>query len=397
MGALLQNQSHATPSTRLDWWSGTFRLHSREDLWDLKDYLRDLGERVLPGSGFGEPGKGRFYKVRERHPSGLQIQYSAGPPAAGGLVKGSNDGLASVEIPGQVWGFLDPGLRRDLIGDLRGCFHLVRTTRLDLQTTLLDPEQDAAWIVREVAAGRLWPKGFGVGMAYANRNLHGDLHGACTQYFGGKESDVRSRHYDKAAEARWEIPAVRHEVQLRNDAADQWFRRMADRCQAEPPLGPLLMTAEAATVKDALGSLVDFRDTSRWEGRRKPRNWARTAEVPVWWSEIVGPSPTPLAVEYRPPGDLEASLAAMVDQYGRKWGLWLLLEALKASQAVPVSATDVALRCIARLDPGDWKVLAQLAPGADPARIREWFATSVENARTWAERPEAPETTTPPC
>ncbi len=397
MAGPLPNQSHATPSTRVDWWSGTYRIHSRDDLWILKGYLRSLADRILPDAEWAQPSKGRFYKVRERHPSGLQIQHNGGLPAAGTLERKSTDGLASIEIPGQVWGFLGPADRRDLIGDLRASFHLMRTTRLDLQTTILEPEQDAEWIVQEVAAGRLWPKGFGVGMAYANRNLHGDLHGACTQYFGGKESDIRSRHYDKAAERGWEIPAVRHEVQLRNDHADQWFRRMAERCQAEPALGPLLMTAEAATVKDALGSLVDFRDTSRWEGRRKPRNWAQTAPVPPWWSEVVGHSPTPLAVEYRPPGDLEASVATMRAQFGRKYALWLLLEALKASQAVPVSATDVALRCIADLDEGDWKVLAQLAPGADTAVLRDWFASSVQNARTWADARSAGDDLTPPC
>jgi hypothetical protein len=287
--------------------------------------------------------------------------------------------------------------RRDLIADLSDWPGLVRTTRLDLQTTLLDPDQDAAWIVQEVAAGRLWPKGFGVGMAYANRNLHGDLHGACTQYFGGRESDVRSRHYDKAAEAGWEIPAVRHEVQLRNEPADQWFRRLGDRCQAEPALGPLLMTAEAATVKDALGSLVDFRDTSRWEGRRKPRNWAQTAPVPPWWSEVVGPSPTPLAVEYRPPGDLEATVTALKAQYGRKLGLWGLDRVLRASEAVPVTATALLLECIAQLDEGDWKVLAQLHPGVEVATIREWFATNVENARVWADSRSTGDDPTPPC
>lgn len=396
MPATLQNRSHACASTRLDWWSGTFKLHTDDHLGELLWYLEGLGERVLPGSQWGEATKGRFYATRKRHPSGLQIQYSWGQSAAGELDGVMNHGLASVEIPGHIWGFFPVNDRRDLIDDLRHWDGLMRTTRLDLQTTILEPKEDAAWIVQEVAAGRLWPKGFGVGMAYANRNLHGDLHGACTQYFGGKESNIRSRHYDKAAEQGWEVPAVRHEVQLRNEPADQWFQRLGDRCQAEAPVGPLLMAAEASTVRDALGTLVDFRDTSRWEGRRKPRNWARDAQVPSWWAEIVGDAPTPLQVEYRLPGDLEATMQAALDQYGRKLGHWIASESARTGRPIPVLATDFFLKAMAMSDEGDWKLIAQLFPSEDPAKLREWFCTNLVRARAWADLPDEQKVTTPP-
>ncbi len=396
MPATLQNRSHPCASTQVDWWSGTFQIHTDEHLGDLLAYLQGLGERILPGSEWGEPTKGRFYATRKRHPSGLQIQYTAGWSAAGDLDGRINEGLASVEIPGQIWGSFNPGDRRDLIDDLRYWPGLKRTTRLDLQTTILEPQQDAAWIVQEVAAGRLWPKGFGVGMAYANRNLHGDLHGACTQYFGGKESNIRSRHYDKAAEQGWQIPAVRHEVQLRNEPADQWFRLLGDRCQAEAPVGPLLMAAEASTVRDALGTLVDFRDTSRWQGRRKPKNWARDAQVPPWWAEIVGPAPTPLQVEYRPPGDLEATKQAALDQYGRKLGHWIAFQSARTGLPIPALATDFFLHAMAMSDEGDWKLLDQLSPGNDQAALREWFCTNLARAQAWAELTEEQKLAAPP-
>jgi hypothetical protein len=385
----------------VDWLSASVRLHTEEATADLVEYLDALGRRILPGSEWAQEGKGRFYATKRRHECGLQIQYS--DPFGSASVRHGvesrpvpNSGLASIEVPGSIWGFLDQSERSDLITDIRHWPGFIKATRLDLETTLLEQEQDAEWIVGEVAAGRLWPKGFGVGMAYANRNLHGDLHGACTQYFGGKESRIRSRHYDKAAEAGWKVPAVRHEVQLRDEPADQHFRRLANRCETEEPAGPLLMTAEAATVKDALGSLVDFRDTARWEGRRKPRNWALVAEVPEWWRKVVGPAPAPLAVEYRPPGDLEASVEALLAQYGRKLGLWALERGLSASEAVPVAATDLLLRAIAGVDEGDWKVLAQLHPDQDPAKLREWFCISRARAQSWADRSEGAEVSTTP-
>lgn len=377
MPQALLNQSHACPSVRVDWLSASIRLHSIEGADDLVDYLDGLAVTVMPKGQWSDPCHGRFFRTKLRHDCGIQVQYT---PPCGAVATtstcsdtpGLNAGLASLEIPGSIWGYLTVENRRDLITDLRHWPGFVRTTRLDLQATILETEEDAEWIVREVAAGRLWPKGFGVGMAFANRNLHGDLHGACTQYFGGKASRVRSRHYDKAAEAGWETPAVRHEVQLREEPADQQFRRLAERCETEAALGPVLMTAEATTVRDALGTLVDFRDTSRWEGRRKPKNWAREAQVPAWWRDVIGPAPSPLTVEYRPPGDLEASRMAWEEQYGRKVGLYALLELTKGSQDLPDVALDMLLSCIARIDEGDWKILDQLRPGCDTAQLREW-------------------------
>jgi hypothetical protein len=399
---VLPNQSHACPSCRVDWLSATFQLHQDDDLDDLADYLADLGDRVLSGGRFLEPGKGRFYETKLRHESGLQLQYTL-PSRSASACRAQdsrpvvNSGLASVEVPGSIWGFLDPKERSRLITEVRHWPALKRVTRLDLEATLLDPVQDAEAVVLDVAAGRLWPVGFGIGMAYANRNLHGDLHGACTQYFGGKASRIRSRHYDKAAEAGWQTEAVRHEVQLREEPADQWFRRLADRCETEQPVGPLLMTAEAATVKDALGTLVDFRDTSRWEGQRKPKKWAQTARPPGWWRDVVGPAPTPLAVEYRPPGGLEASLEAMFDQYGRKLGLWAFLACLDTGDDVHGVGAHVVLRAMTQLDEGDWKLIAQLRPELDEASLRDCYLRSIANAKAWADCEEPEEVAAPPC
>jgi hypothetical protein len=402
MPKVLPNQSHPCPSTRVDWLSATVQLHTEHALDDLGDYLADLGDRVMPGSEFSEASKGRFFATKLRHECGIQLQYSL--PSTSASVRNSQDlrpipnaGLSSIEVPGSIWGFLDTSERSTLIRDIRHWPGLKRVTRLDLQTTLLDPVQDAEAIVRDVAADLLWPKGFGVGMAYAYRNLHGDIHGACTQYFGGKESDIRSRHYDKAAEADWDVPAVRHEVQLRNEPADQWFRRLADRCETEQPVGPLLMTAEADTVRDALGTLVDFRDTARWAGRHKPKKWAQTARSPEWWRDVIGPAPTPLAVEYRPRGDLEASFEAMVDQYGRKCGLWAFLACLSTGDDIREVGAHVVLRWMQGLDEGDWKLIAQLRPDLDPADLRENFCRSLANAKAWADCPETDELPAPPC
>lgn len=399
---VLPNTSHPVDSCRVDWLSFTAQLHRDEDLDPLADFLADLGDRVMPGARFSDASRGRFYETKHRHESGIQFQYTLPSSSASACSSQEsrpvlNSGLCSIEVPGQIWGFLDTSERNSLTRDIRHWPGLKRVTRLDLQATLLNPEQDAEAIVRDVADGKLWPVKFGQGMAYAYRNLHGDLHGACTQYFGGKESRVRYRGYDKGAEAGWKVPAVRHEVQLREEQADQWFRRLADRCETEQSVGPLLMTAEATTVRDALGTLVDFRDTSRWAGSRKPKNWARDSRPPGWWRKVVGPAPVPLEVEYRIPGGLQASVEACLTQYGRRMFQAAFLEALETGDDFETVALRFMVRCADRSNDGDYRELLQLHPEWDAAAIRENWARSVANCKAAMDGSEDESDPAPPC
>lgn len=396
MAPALQNRSEACHSVRTDWLSFTVQLHEPEAVDDLHDYLGDLSNRVSLTKEEPEPGPSRFFERKIRYGSGVQFQYSPPQSAASEFRPGKNEGLASIEIPGSVWGFLTVENRRKLIVDVRRWPGFKKVTRLDLQMTLLDQAEDAEWIVGEVAAGRLWPKGFGKGMAYVDRNLHGEIVGACTQYFGSKESRIRSRHYDKAAEAGWSTPAVRHEVQLREEPADQHFRRLSDRCQAESSGEPLLMEAEKVTVKDALGTLVDFRDTSRWAGRHKPTNWAQSAPIPEFWSKAIGPGPTPLQVEYRRPGGLQEALDAAVVQYGRRIAQGVLLELVDGAESLAHASAGFILSCLAQLDEGDWKELALLRPGLDQRELRDWFLRQQAIGLNYVEAQETTDEPAPP-
>lgn len=399
---VLPNFSHAVDSCRVDWLSATFQLHRDEDLDAIADYLADLGGKVLPGGRFSEPARGRFYETKHRHESGIQFQYTL-PSSSASVRTGQestpvlNSGLCSIELPGSIFGALCVEERRDLLVTIRRWPGMKRVTRMDLQLTQLNPEQDAEAICIDVRDRRLWPVGFGVQMAYAYGNLHGDFHGACTQYFGGKTSRVRYRGYDKAAEAGWPVPAVRHEVQLREEPADQHFRRLAERCENDQPAGPLLMSAEAVTVRDALGTLVDFRDISRWKGRPLPKKWAQTAKKPGWWRDLIGDAPDPLEIEYRRPEGLEGACAAGVDQYGRTFALYAFLGALRTGDDLEAVAMHLLMRFLARSAEKDAATLCELEPAGDHAQITEDWRRLVAIAQNWALQEGGFDDTAPPC
>ena len=309
-------------SIRLDYCANTFALHTDEHEDELTAYWYSLGEKALPTGERPDVRKSRHYDKTLFHPSGLTLEISpktSHKPTAG---------TALLVIPGAVWGSLDATERRDLIIDIGSWPGHLRCTRLDCQITVLNPPITVEEIIEEVANGRLWPLRYQSQNTYQIRDKNGLLIGSPTQYFGSVKSDSRVRIYDHAELQGWDCASLRVENQLRKELADQHFQRLYKRCRAERDKEPLFVIQEELTVKDVLSQHADFRDTSRWSGRPKPRRWAQTAVKPDWWSEILSHSSEPLQRSYKPELAWDASANAMVDQYGRKGWLDTMHKAL---------------------------------------------------------------------
>lgn len=403
MALTLPAESHPVDSTRVDWLSVTIALHRGDYTNDLFSYVTGLGHHLDPTAAWSQPSKGRHFAFVMRHPSGIQFQYT--PPENEGSPRPAlsqdskllpTTGMASLEFSGRCLGAMDCRERMDLFLTLRHWPGFKRPTRIDVQTTLLNPEVNAEQLVREVEAGRLWAVGFGRYQAYLERNLHGEVASAATLYLGGKGSDKRYRGYDKGAEGGWDVPAVRHEFQARAEPAAAIFTRLTDRGKLEDGKGPLLMTAEERTVRDSLGTMVDFRDTSRWEGRRKPNRWAQFAPVPDWWERVLQQRPLPLEVEYRPPGDLAAAVANCREQYGRKVALEVFRRCEAQGRPLDDVLEEMFLEFASRLRRDDVQVVAAMHPELDPVVLAEHFRQLTTDAALWTEGLEPPDDTAPP-
>ena len=365
--------SHAEASCRTDFSVHTFKTPTRDSVEELYGYLFGLGEALFPTNEPLHRRKGKHYSHLYVHPLGLRL--STCQAVAGGLENDQhpNYGSTLIEIPGQVWGLLDAKNRNTLIADIAQWEGLYRTTRWDPQITLLNPEQSAAQIVDAVQAGEMWCKGFQTQQPYADRNIQGEVKGGATQYFGSKNANVRVRAYDKAAQSGWSTPALRIECQLRHEPANQHFKRLGRRCAEQLDNPPLLTNAEDLTVKEALSQHADLRDTSKWKGKRKPKNWAQEAPKLRWWDDALEGAYNPLSVTYKAQQDLEKTVQHCIHQYGRKIALYCFHRAAETGMQPIMVFTEFVGRCGSHLKDEDLTTLLQMLPAEKHKEATQLF------------------------
>lgn len=371
-----------TPSVRTDYSSHTFKLHTKEHEDELFAYAMDLSERILPTKQRLEPTKGQYFDSKYLHPSGLSLEMTSLDSPK------STRGCALLNLPGGCWGSLDASERRDLILDIGSWPGLYRTTRWDPQTTVIDPPITIDKIIEDVAAGRLWVARFSTQQAWERRDKDNLLIEPPTQYFGSPQSNVRLRIYDHGAKHGWETPSLRVEAQLRKEVADQHFRRLYLRCTEEVDSDPLLVCQEQRTVKDALKQHAQFKDTTRWEGRKKPRKWAQESSEPAWWEEMLSHDADPLQITHKADLDLQRTMVALKEQYGRKFWLFITACCYNNGLESPDALQAFYLECAAKLKKGDDQLLADIVHHGRKADARKHVRNSMRLAAEKEERCE---------
>jgi hypothetical protein len=392
MGSIAEWVEHPVESKRCDWFTGTFVLHTGEHEDNLIGLAHELAALSDPRSAPQPLRTGRhFTHVRQYDTSGVVLQYTPRVGLDGSPVDKKNAGLASLTLSGRFWGSLSAPDRGAVSDTLRTWDGFKQATRLDFQMTVLNPEVGASELVALVEEGLVWPKGFGQGYAYGRRNLHGEFTQTPSYYFGGKESRVTARCYDKAVESDWDVPAVRHELTLRDAPADQWFRRLSAVAKTELHQPPLLHRGEELTVSAALDQHLDYRDTSRWAGGRKPKNWAQSAKRLQWWDQMLAEKGDPLAISYFRENTLDQSVDRMIEQYGRKFALWVLHRAGEDGEAVTNLLIHTFSRCVARTKDEDVSALLEEMQPEDRQRVQRWLRKLQREASVIAERMEPPQ------
>ena len=377
-------------SCRSDYMAVSYRLPTNNAEDELFAYVHDLSEKILPVGGFADPRKGRYYERVYSHASGISFEFT---PTESGK---STRGCGLINIPGACWAALDASERRDLIVDLRYWPGFYRCTRWDPQVTVLNPPITVAEVIADVSAGRLWARGFSEENPWTRKNRHGELIKSPTQYFGAPTSNVMVRIYDHGVQHNWDTTSLRVEAQLRKDVADQHFRRLAERCYSETSEDPLFVSQEQITVKDALKQHIDLRDTTEWEGRPKPRKWAQKAPKAEWWTQMLDHKGTPLVLEQRPELDWDQTKAAMKDQYGRKFFLWVSRECLRQGKSSAEVLESFRIECAAKLKKGDDKLLASQVPEINKEAAMQTVRRAARTAALWEEGLEETEGTKTP-
>ena len=348
----------ASASCRLDWLSvslfGATVARQREQL----SYFFSLLSAVSDGATWPEPSPAKFFQNAVSHEAGLSIKWTE--PEFGK----TNQGLISVDIRGTAFLALEREHRAALYLDIAEMEGFKQCTRLDAQRTVLNPSVSAEELHDRLASGTQWVKSFRDFRQMGPLTSQNACAGASTVMWGSPESAVRARSYNKAAEAGWDIPAVRHEVQLRRQPARDKFNALVEQLQVEQ--AGKATTAENAFVQSVLNQHMAYLDTSRLAKltRKKwPKNWAQRCEKADWWEkEVVTGDPKEIKTVWRLQKKLDDSVAAGDIQYGRIFAKWILAQDLNEGVSPEEALLVRSGQWFLRLQDSDLTDLMQLVP-----------------------------------
>lgn len=382
-----ENTSDATavPSCRIDTLTLTYRAPTVSVYDDICDLAYQVNSYVDGGRPLKFKGKGKHFT--HVFSGGGLVVLEGTPPvnSDGSASEARNAGCLALTLNGQFFAACDVTERQALLLQFSAQQGFYHCTRMDGQITIVNPEQSAEWIVSEVDDGALWAAGFQSQRVYGTKNRDGDFVSGATQYWGGLGSEITARSYNKGLEAGWSEPAVRHELQLRKTRARDRFIQLRGALQRQSEAAPLFLTAEADFVKTMLSQDLDYRDTGKWRGKRKPKNWAQSAPTAGWWREATGCATDDFEYSRRPKSDLDQSDEARRAQYGRKEALKILKDAINSDQLIQEVLMDSFLKNVLMTREGDAALIALELPEAELGAIQERLTALQGAAARYAE------------
>ena len=372
--------SRPSASCRLDWLSvslfGATERRQREQL----SYFFSLISAIADGATWPEPSPAKFFEYSVSHEAGLSIKWSK--PESGQ----TNQGLISVDIRGSAFLALEREHRKALYLDIAEMEGFKQCTRLDAQRTILNPLISAEEIHQQLLGGTCWVKGqrsFRQMGPLTGFNATSD---ASTVMWGAPESAVRARSYNKAAESKWDVPAVRHEVQLRRQPARDKFNALVEQLQVEQAQEQT--SAENAFVQSVLNQHMAYLDTTRLAKLTRknwPKNWAQRCKNAEWWDkEVITGDPKEIKTQWRLQKKLEDSVAASNAQYGRILAKWFFVKTHRDQMTPQDALLDMSAQWVLRLKDEDLEDLLALIPEEEHAQLiehfDEWRRTAAHNA-----------------
>ena len=367
-------------SCRLDWLSvslfGATERRQREQL----SYFFSLLSAIADSATWPEPAPSKFFENAVSHEAGLSIKWSK--PESGT----TNQGLISVDIRGTAFLALEREHRKALYLDIAEMEGFKQCTRLDAQRTILNPLISAEEIHQQLLGGTCWVKGqrsFRQMGPLTGLNATSD---ASTVMWGAPESAVRARSYNKAAESKWDVPAVRHEVQLRRQPARDKFNALVEQLQVEQAQEQT--SAENAFVQSVLNQHMAYLDTTRLAKLTRknwPKNWAQRCKNAEWWDkEVITGDPKEIKTQWRLQKKLEDSVAASNAQYGRILAKWFFVKTHRDQMTPQDALLDMSAQWVLRLKDEDLEDLLALIPEEEHAQLiehfDEWRRTAAHNA-----------------
>lgn len=329
-----------TPSCRVDYLTGSFKLPAQPETEDLLNLGWAIGHKVMPNGEMNGPRQGRIFEQVWHHESGVTVEFTPFDS------KRKNAGTGILSVSGSVLASLDRMERLQLYIEIYKWPGFYRCTRIDTQFTVLEPPITIYQFVDNCQSGNLWAKGFSAGRPFIQLDRSGNHRIPPTWYFGATDSPTIGRVYRHGAKHDWSTDDIRFEVQQRKRNADDTFRALVRQLIQEATNGPLLLEKEANLVKAISREKLDIRDTSAIDRELLGGKWLRKAPRASWYAELVDAPGAPVERTSRPVPTLDQSVAAMIEQYGAKGGAWLLQTMVSDGCTLEQAAEGLGMRMI---------------------------------------------------
>ena len=126
-------------------------------------------------------------------------------------------------------------------------------------------------------------------------------------------------------------------------------------------------------MKSALKQHLRLKDTSKWVGKRLPKNWAQSAPDLDWYEEMLDKTHDTLKATHRPVATWERAQELAIEQYGRKCAKQLIVDCAKQGSKFTDQASIFAARMAATMQPEDLLELKEVIPEEQWETLRNQF------------------------
>lgn len=301
-------------SLRPDWITRTFKSATKRHQTQVWDLVQAHTMKISDGKDFEVTNASRHFERCFRHECGVRFETSS-------LEAERNAGLSVVSFSGTYFALSSVYEQMRLIEHLfnfRGGYHW---TRFDAQITTLNPSQSAEQIVEDINEGVLWIKGYSGWEPKGLRDINGNPCGGVSACFGAATSDKRATSYNKAAEQGWSTEARRDEARLRNEWAEVHMNKLATAVAGASSENAAIEAFQQETAS-CIAQHMQYLDITGTP-KPRPKNWARKANAPKWWSETLETEIEPLRLSRKPESDIEERFGNMKTQWARTYAEYL--------------------------------------------------------------------------
>jgi hypothetical protein len=347
----------------------------------LFDGILRLFDDLWPTGSWEERGSSAHYQHLFVHVTGARIELT--PPQS---ESARNQGGLLLSLPGAAF-YLQPSPQAAFmlwaLVRLDGFKHF---TRLDFQSTELNPEWPADRVINAVEEGLIWVKGMHNYRLWAERSWGGAIADGATLYWGSPRSDKQCRTYDKRAESNWREPAIRDEVQLRRGWAQSAGRQLVELLEcnlSSDDMDQAIQDYAAGVINKHLQYM-----TLNGADPSTDKNWTRKAEPADWFRERIGTRVASIQKAPRPRQDLERSVDYGIQQYGRYFALKVLIDQKQSGMDLNSVMEGLFQRFQARLKPEDIEEVFQGESGALQASLLDQLR-DVQDFVAWEQEHKA--------